>query len=85
MIDGLKLTVTGEELRTLLEERIEDHQRRVQRYKWEQARTPEEQTEDDEPLLPGHICANEAERYLAGARMSSALFVSTSIQQRHTD
>jgi hypothetical protein len=62
MIDGLKLTVTGEELRTLLEQRIEDHLRRAERWKHEQARTPEQQTED-EPLLPDHICENEAERH----------------------
>jgi hypothetical protein len=62
MIDGLKLTVTGEELRTLLEQRMDDHLRRADRWKREQARAPEEQTED-EPLLPEHICANEAERH----------------------
>jgi hypothetical protein len=62
MIDGLKLTVTGEKLRTLLEQRIEDHQQCAERWKREQARTPEEETED-EPLLPDHICANSAERH----------------------
>jgi len=62
MIDGLKLTVTGEELRTLLDRRIEDHLRRAERWKREQARTPEQQTED-EPLLPDHMCENEAERH----------------------
>src|SRR5437867_3394269 len=51
MIDGLKLTVTGEEMRRLLEQRMNDHQRRADRWKREEARTPEEQTED-EPLLP---------------------------------
>jgi hypothetical protein len=62
MIDGLKLTVTGKELRTRLERRIEDHLRRAERWKREQARTPEEQTED-EPLLPDHMCENEVERH----------------------
>jgi hypothetical protein len=62
MIDGLKLTMTGEELRTLLQHRIEQHQQQVQRWKREEARTPEEQTEE-EPLLPEHMCANEAERH----------------------
>jgi hypothetical protein len=62
MIDGLKLTVTGEKLRTLLEQRIADHQQRAERWKREQARTPEVGTED-EPLLPEHICANSAERH----------------------
>jgi hypothetical protein len=62
MIEGLKLTVTGDELRTLLDERIADHLRRVERWKRERARTPDQQTED-EPLLPDHICENEAERH----------------------
>jgi hypothetical protein len=62
MIDGLRLTIAGEELRRLLEERITAHQLRADRWKREQARTPEEQTED-EPLLPEHICENEAERH----------------------
>lgn len=61
-IDGLKVTISGHELRTLLEQRIHDHERRAQRWKREQARTSEQQTED-EPLLPGHMCANEAERH----------------------
>jgi hypothetical protein len=47
MIDGLKLTVSGEELRTLLEQRMDDHLRRADRWKREQARAPEEQTEDE--------------------------------------
>lgn len=62
MIDGLKLTMTGEELRRLLEQRIEGHVQCAERWKREQARTPDEQTED-EPLLPDHMCANEAERH----------------------
>ena len=61
-IDGLKLTMPGEEVRRLLEQRMDDHERRAQRWKREEARTPEEQTED-EPLLPDEMCANEAERH----------------------
>jgi hypothetical protein len=61
-IDGLKLTISGEELRKLLEQRMEEYRRRADWWKREQARTPEQQTEE-EPLLPDHICANEAERY----------------------
>jgi hypothetical protein len=61
-IDGLKLTMSGEEARRLLEQRMDDHQRRAHRWKREQARTPEQQTED-EPLLPDEMCANEAERH----------------------
>src|SRR6266478_2923690 len=62
-MDGLKLTMPGEEVRRLLEQRMDDHQRRAQRWKREEARTPEEQTED-EPLLPDEMCANEAERHM---------------------
>ena len=62
MIDGLKLTIDGAELRRLLDQRIEDHRRSAERWKREQARTPEDQT-DDEPLLPEHMCENEAERH----------------------
>jgi hypothetical protein len=61
-IDGLKLTIPGDEVRTLLDVRIADHRRRVAWWKRELARTPEEQT-DEEPLLPDHICQNEAERH----------------------
>jgi hypothetical protein len=61
-IDGLKLTIPGEELRTLLEQRIAHHQRCAENWKRAQARTPEQQTEE-EPLLPEHMCANEAERH----------------------
>ena len=62
MIDGLKLTVTGDELRTLLDERIADHLRRAERWKRELARTPDQQAEE-EPRLPDHICENEGERH----------------------
>jgi hypothetical protein len=62
MIEGLKLTVTGEELANLLERRIESHKRSANRWQRDAARTPEEAT-DDEPLLPEHICENEAERH----------------------
>lgn len=61
-IDGLKLRISGEEMRTLLEQRIRDHQRRAERWRYEERRTPEQQTED-EPLLPEQMCASEAERH----------------------
>lgn len=41
---------------------MEDHRQRADWWKREQARTPEEQTED-QPVLPEHICENEAERH----------------------
>ena len=62
MIEGLMLTIPGEELRRLLQQRIVEHQRRTDCWKREQARAAEEQT-DDEPLLPEHMCENEAERH----------------------
>jgi hypothetical protein len=62
VIDGLKLTLAGEELRSLLERQIDRHKRSADHWKEAQARTPEQAT-DDEPLLPDHICANEAERH----------------------
>jgi len=61
-IDGLRLTFSGEELRKLLDQRIHHHRRRAEHWKREQARTPDQQTED-EPLLPEHICENEGERH----------------------
>ena len=61
MIDGLKLTFSGEELRTLLEDRIADHNGAADHWRREQARTPESQT-DEAPLLPDHMCEHEEER-----------------------
>jgi hypothetical protein len=62
VVDGLKLTMTGEEIRALLAERIECHQRGAERWKTERARTPEDYS-DEQPLMPDHICENEAERH----------------------
>jgi hypothetical protein len=62
MIDGLKLTMTGEELRRLLGEREEWHRLRAAHWEAERLRLPEEQTEEA-PLLPDHMCENEAERH----------------------
>lgn len=63
MIDGLKLTFSGEELRTLLEDRIADHNGAADHWPREQARTPESETEDA-PLLPEHMCECEEERHV---------------------
>jgi hypothetical protein len=63
MIDGLKLTFSGEELRTLLEDRIADHNGAADHWRREQARTPESQT-DEAPLLPDHMCEHEEERHV---------------------
>ena len=62
MIDGLKMMVTGEELQTLLAQRMEQHERSAERWRRELERRPEEQT-DEQPVLPEHMCACEAERH----------------------
>lgn len=62
MIEGLKVTMTGEEIRRRLQQRIEHHERCVEHWKHEARRTPEEQT-DEHPLLPDHMCENEAEQH----------------------
>ena len=62
MIEGLKLTIPGEKLRMLLDERIHHHQRCADRWAHEQTRTPSDQTEDN-PLLPDHMCSHEEERH----------------------
>ena len=60
IIEGLRLTMPGDEIRRMLEERITVHRRRAARWKREQARTKADETEDS-PLLPDHMCKNEEE------------------------
>lgn len=67
-IDGLKLTMSGYELLSLLGDRIEHHETTAEWWIRQAARTPEEQT-DDEPLLPEHLCRNEADRHTWRARV----------------
>jgi hypothetical protein len=59
MIDGLKLTMTGEEVRTLIEDRVAEHHMKAARWVEEAARTPSDETPQT-LLLPEHICENEA-------------------------
>ena len=61
MVDGLKLTMTGEELRARVEQRLAEHRARAARWKNEISRTADDATEEA-PLLPRHICGNEAAR-----------------------
>lgn len=61
MIDGLKLTMTGDELRALLAQRASEHRASAGRWQAEITRTPADQTEDA-PLLPEHMCEYEADR-----------------------
>lgn len=60
MIDGLKLTMTGEELRKRLDERIKDHERRVRWYRDEAKREPDPKDEYDF-VMPEHMCEYEQE------------------------
>jgi hypothetical protein len=62
MIDGLKLTFSGDELRTLLEHGMQRHEERARRWTFESRRTQDDDA-DDAPLLPSHMCENEAERH----------------------
>jgi hypothetical protein len=62
MIDGLKHTLTGQELRAMLDEGIERQQPSADRWKHEQQRNPEDETDED-PCLPEHMCENECERH----------------------
>jgi hypothetical protein len=51
MIDGLKLTMTGEELRGLIDERVIEHHLKAAGWTEEAARTEKDETADA-PLLP---------------------------------
>jgi hypothetical protein len=60
MIDGLKLTMTGQELRKRLDERVKDHERQAAWYKAEAKREPDPDDENDFGL-PEHMCEFEQE------------------------
>ena len=62
MIDGLRLTFSGEELHKVLEERIAYHDTCAERWWREKLRTKEDETEDA-PLLPNHMCEHEEEEH----------------------
>ena len=55
MIDGLRLTFTGEELRQRLQERVEDHERSPAWYRKEATREPDPKDAYDF-CLPEHQC-----------------------------
>lgn len=61
MIKGLKLTMTGEELRMLIERRAAEHRAKAARWKEEAVRTQDDET-TEAPLIPEHICENEVAR-----------------------
>ena len=62
MIDGLKVTLTGEQIRKLIDERVAEHRSSAAHWNRESARTLADQTED-QPLLPEHMCQHEAGRH----------------------
>jgi hypothetical protein len=61
-VDGLRLTISGDRLHRMLEERMQVHRQRAESWRREAERTPEEQTEEA-PLLPTHMCEAEAGRH----------------------
>jgi hypothetical protein len=81
MIEGLRLTLTGEELYQLLRERASAHRRHAERWQREAARTADEQTEEA-PLLPTHMCENEADRLERRARVCE--FFSEHVERSET-
>ena len=62
MIDGLRLTMTGEELRKRLQERVKEHERQAAWYKAEATREPDPKDEYDVGL-PEQMCEHEEERH----------------------
>lgn len=62
MIDGLKITMRGEELKQKIGERIAHHNDEVRRFKAELARTPLEHT-SDRPFLSASYCRSEMGRH----------------------
>lgn len=62
MIEGLRLTMTGEELRKRLQERVKEHERRAAWYKAEAKREPNP-NDDDDFGLPEHMCEHEEQRH----------------------
>lgn len=69
-IDGLKLKFAGEELRTLLDGQCRDHEERAAQWRRELTGDRQDQTKE-EPVLPDHICENEAKRHDWHAKVSA--------------
>ena len=77
MIEGLKLTMTGEELRKRLGERIDDHKRLVAHYKREAKREPDPK-DDYDFVMPEHQC--EYEQELHGWRAAALAYIREHIE-----
>ena len=73
IVDGLKLTMTGVELRALLVDAVKARVRLADHWKKEAARAPEERKAGGTSRLPGRICEKEAERQEWRAEMLTFL------------
>ena len=62
MIAGLKLTITGEEVRALLHQRAQQHLMRAECWRRERNKSGDDQSEDVF-LCSEEMCENEAERH----------------------
>ena len=62
MVEGLRLTMTGEEVRKQLQDRVKYHERQVAWYKAEAKREPDPKDEYDF-VMPEHMCEYEEERH----------------------
>jgi len=71
MIDGVRVTLTGEDLRRLLDSRAAEHRADAAAWERRRDRTAEDATE--EALLPEQVCENEAEREEWRARLLTFL------------
>lgn len=81
MIEGLRVTISGEEPRRLLEDRIDDHRASAERWAGEHARTVKEQT-GDAPLLPDRMCPSRPGATNGAPRCSSASAIGSSRRRR---
>jgi hypothetical protein len=77
MIEGLKLTMTGDEIRKRLAERIKQHQEVVAHYMKEAAREPDPK-DDYDVVLPEHMC--EYEQALHGWHVEALTYIREHIE-----
>jgi hypothetical protein len=77
MIEGLKLTITGEEVRKRLAERIKRHQQLVAHYKREATRELDPK-DDFDFVVPEHMC--EYEQELHGWRAEALTYIREHIE-----
>lgn len=64
MIDGLKMTMTGAEIRQRLDARVQAHEARAAHWRGLIGKPPADDTDaDPASWMPDHICENEAEEH----------------------